>query len=59
MTSATAPSRGFAVRFCEPVGEDGLGVLVSPVVWQHLIESWIIVVEAAQQFRRVGSDSIR
>ena len=46
MTSATAPSRGFAVRFCEPVGEDGLGVLVSPVVWQHLIESWIIVVEA-------------
>ena len=40
MTSATAPSGGFAAGFCEPVGEHGLGVLGSPVVWHHVIESW-------------------
>ena len=56
MTSAPAPSGGFAAEFCETVGEQGLGVLGSPVAWQHLIESWIIVVEAEQQFTQVGTE---
>ena len=54
MTSATAPSGRFAAGFCEPVGVHGLGVLGSPVVWQHLIESWIIVVKAKQRLTQVG-----
>jgi hypothetical protein len=54
MTSATAPSGGFAAGFCEPVGEHGHWVWGSPVAWQHLIESWIIVVEAEQKFTPVG-----
>jgi hypothetical protein len=54
VTAATTPSGRFATGFFEPVVEHGFGVLDCPLVREHLIESWIIIVEAEQQFTQVG-----
>ena len=54
MTTATAPCGRFAARFLEPVGEHGLGVMHCPSVREHLIETWIVIVQAEQQFTQVG-----
>src|SRR5882757_4043872 len=54
VTAATTPSGRFATRFFEPVVEHGLGVMHCPLVGEHLIETWIFVVQAQQQLTQVG-----
>jgi hypothetical protein len=49
VTAATAPSGRFAAGFLEPVGEHGFGVIGGPLVGQHVVETWIVVVQAEQQ----------
>src|SRR4051812_16863687 len=54
VTAATTPSCRFATRFFESVVEHGFGVLGCPLVGEHLIETWIVVVQAQQQLTQVG-----
>ena len=54
VTAATTPSGRFATGFFEPVVEHGLGMLDCPLVGEHLIETWIVVVQAEQQFTQIG-----
>jgi hypothetical protein len=46
VTSPAALPCCLAAGFFEPVGEHGLGVLGCPVVGEHFIETWLLVVEA-------------
>src|SRR5437016_11792310 len=54
VTAATTPSCCFATRFFESVVEHGFGVLDCPLIREHLIETWIVVVQAQQQLTQVG-----
>ena len=53
VTAATAASGRFAAGFLEPVGKHGFGVLPCPLVGEQLIETWIVIVQAQQQFTQV------
>jgi hypothetical protein len=54
MAAARVPCGRFAAGFFEPVAEYGLGMLPCPLVGEHLIETWIVVVQTEQQFTQVG-----
>jgi hypothetical protein len=54
VTSARVLCGCFAAGFFEPVDEHGLGVMHCPLVREHFIETWIVVVQAEQQFTQVG-----
>ena len=54
VTAATTPICRFATRFFESVVEDGLGLTNCPLVGEQLIETWIVVMQAQQQFTQIG-----
>lgn len=54
VTAATTSSCRFATRFFESIVEHGFGVLDCPLVREHLIETWIVVVQAQQQLAQVS-----
>src|SRR5688572_11719986 len=53
VTPATAASGRFAASFFQSISKHGLGMLDGPSVGEHLIESWIVVVQTQQQFAQV------
>src|SRR5258707_2172840 len=54
VTAAITSSGRSAPNFFEPISEHGIGVLDCPLVGEHLIETWIVVVQAQQQLTQVG-----
>src|SRR5207302_2651161 len=54
VTAATTSSGRSAPGFFEPISEHGFGVSDCPLVGEHLIETWIVIVQAEQQFTQIG-----
>ena len=54
VTAARVPCGRFAAGFFEPISEHGFGMIGCPLVGQHLVETWIVVVQAEQQLAQVG-----
>ena len=54
MTASRALRGRFAAGFFEPIGEHGFGAIGGPLVWQHLVETRVVVVQAEQQLAQVG-----
>ena len=54
VAAARALCGRFAAGFFEPVGEHGFGVIGSPLVGQHLVETRIVAVQSQEQLTQVG-----